>query len=107
MRAAHGGNRMGPAPAVGMKQGNRVHQHIFITGVMVHSEVHRMQVHVPMREHHALRAGAGPAGIKNLGHGVFIKLRQFSAVGHGGSQHLLIGLVREPRRLRRSIKLVK
>ena len=81
--------------------------HVLKAGVMVQGDGHRMQVHVAMREHHTLGAGASSAGVKNFCHGVFVKPHQFAAVGRGGGQHLLVGLSGEPRGLRRSIELMK
>src|SRR2546430_433712 len=72
--AAKQRQKVGDAPAVGMKERNGVQFYGFIVGVQSQSSVEGVQVDVSVRQHHPLGLGAGTAGVKELGKRVFIDL---------------------------------
>src|SRR5256886_11439608 len=87
--AAKQRQKVGAAPAVGMKERNGVQFYGFIVGVQSQSSVEGVQVDVSVRQHHPLGLGAGTAGVKELGKRVFIDLHDVSAIrGSAGKERL-------------------
>src|SRR5208337_2492398 len=57
-----------------------------------------------MREHDALRTGAGSTRVKDFRHRVLVKLHQITTVRSGRDEHLFVSLSGKPLRLRCSIE---
>src|SRR5260370_2929106 len=70
--AADQGEDMRDAPAVGMKQGNRMKLSKVPRGVKGQANTQGMQVNISMRQHHAFGIGAGATGVKELGYRVLV-----------------------------------
>ena len=94
--AADQRQEMSHAPAVGVKQRNRVQLHGIVVGVHGQTGIERVQVDIAVRQHHTLRLGAGAAGVKKLGKRVFVDLHDVGAIGKSGGEQRFVIPVRDP-----------
>src|SRR5205807_9382395 len=71
---AHESERVGHAPAVGVKQRDGVQLHCVFGSAEAQRHVHSMEIDIPVRQHHALGMGAGSAGVEQLRQRILIEL---------------------------------
>src|SRR5215469_15434473 len=92
------------APAVRVKQGNRVQ--LDGTNVRVQGEgsFQGMEVYVAMRQHNAFGIGARAAGIKQLGKRVFVEVRDFGSKRFGERNKRIVIVGGKPGRLRARVQ---
>ena len=67
--------------------------------------MHRVQVHISVREHYAFGIGAGATGVEKFRQGIFINAGDVREMGRGGGQKLVVVLGAEPGRCGSAVEL--
>src|SRR6266704_1043870 len=87
---------MGHAPAVRVKQRNRMQADAVSRSGKRKRHSESVKIDVAMREHHAFGVSAGSAGIEKFTQGVFIKLHHVGMIRRGSGKKVFIALGRHP-----------
>ncbi len=98
---------MRDAPAVGVKQGNRMKLGKIPRRVKRQANMQGMQINISVRQHNAFGIGAGAAGIKKLGYRVLVNFHDVCLAPRRCGETIFITARREPIRLGRTIEKEK
>src|SRR5277367_5139198 len=96
---------MRDAPAIGVEKRNGMQLDSASFDLQSQADVHRVQVHVAVGEHHAFGIGASATGVEKLGQGIFINGGDVREMRCGGGQKLIVILRGEPRSGGSAVKL--
>src|SRR5580700_5118418 len=106
MRRSHERDCMRRTPAVGVKQGNRMQEDVFILGLVEQSYMQRVKINISVSKHHAFGIGARSARIEKFAERIFVKRADFRAVRRCAPQKLFVVFRSKPVSLRSSIEQV-